>query len=156
MTAEYYAKDESAMLAFGKALLSAMEAEGVVFLLGDLGMGKTTLSRGVVQAAGHKGAVKSPTYTLVEPYEFPGSIIYHFDLYRLSDPEELEYLGIRDYFDKGMLSLVEWPNRGEGYLPTADLEINLSIKHTGRLLELQANTLKGQRAIDLLLAGCID
>ncbi len=140
------------MLVFGKALLKAMDAQGVVFLLGDLGMGKTTLSRGVVQGAGHEGAVKSPTYTLVEPYEFTDYVIYHFDLYRLSDPEELEYLGIRDYFAKAMLSLIEWPSRGEGYLPTADLEITLSIKETGRLLELQANTLKGGRAINFLSA----
>ena len=148
MKGQFYAKDEAAMLEFGQVLFNAMQAQGVVFLQGDLGLGKTTLCRGVIWAAGHKGAVKSPTYTLVEPYEFASSIIYHFDLYRLADPEELEYLGIRDYFSSGMLSLIEWPDKGKGCLPVADIEIELSIKELGRLLTYRAGTEKGALAVE--------
>ena len=147
MKGQYYAKDEAAMLVFGNMLYTAMAHEGVVFLLGDLGLGKTTLSRGVIRASGHQGAVKSPTYTLVEAYEDGESFIYHFDLYRLSDPEELEYLGIRDYFSKVMLSLIEWPEKGVGALPSADLEIALSIKKMGRLLEFRSMSKKGEQAV---------
>ncbi|MEH6444037.1 MAG: tRNA (adenosine(37)-N6)-threonylcarbamoyltransferase complex ATPase subunit type 1 TsaE [Oceanospirillaceae bacterium] len=147
MNGQYFAKDEMAMLAFGKNLLVAMQKQGVVFLRGDLGLGKTTLSRGVIQAAGHKGAVKSPTYTLVEPYEFEDCIVHHFDLYRLSDPEELEYLGIRDYFSNNMLSLIEWPDKGTGFLPCPDLEIMLSLQGEGRLLTYCAFSEKGRQAV---------
>jgi len=151
MKGQFYAANEAAMLEFGEMLYIAMQKEGVVFLRGDLGLGKTTLSRGVVLASGHKGAVKSPTYTLVEPYESADSIIYHFDLYRLSDPEELEYLGIRDYFSKGMLSLIEWPDKGYGALPSADLEIELSLKEEGRLLKFRSVTPKGAEAVSALV-----
>ncbi|MCJ8339242.1 MAG: tRNA (adenosine(37)-N6)-threonylcarbamoyltransferase complex ATPase subunit type 1 TsaE [Pseudomonadales bacterium] len=146
------------MLEFGQVLFTAMQAQGVVFLQGDLGLGKTTLCRGVIWAAGHKGAVKSPTYTLVEPYEFASSVIYHFDLYRLADPEELEYLGIRDYFSSSMLSLIEWPDKGKGCLPVADIEIELSIKELGRLLTYRSGTEKGALAvvqIEQLLAAVV-
>ena len=158
MKGQFYAKDEAAMLEFGQVLFTAMQAQGVVFLQGDLGLGKTTLCRGVIWAAGHKGAVKSPTYTLVEPYEFASSVIYHFDHYRLADPEELEYLGIRDYFSSGILSLIEWPDKGMGCLPVADIEIELSIKEVGRLLTYRSGTEKGALAvvqIEQLLATAV-
>lgn len=145
-----YLPDEQAMAAFGHRLAQAIEAGGVVFLLGDLGMGKTTLSRGVLRGCGHTGSVKSPTYTLVEPYDTPVGAVYHFDLYRLCDPEELEYLGIRDYFVDDALCLVEWPEKGQGILPQPDLEIRLSLSGQGRALELHANTQKGQRMVDRL------
>lgn len=145
-----YLPDEQAMADFGGQLAQAVSAGGVVFLLGDLGMGKTTLSRGVLRGCGHTGSVKSPTYTLVEPYETPAGTVYHFDLYRLADPEELEYLGIRDYFTDDALCLVEWPEKGEGMLPQADLEIRLSLSGQGRELELNAKTQKGQRMVDIL------
>jgi len=147
MKGQFYARDEDAMMRFGQVLFTAMASEGVVFLQGDLGLGKTTLCRGVIRAAGHSGVVKSPTYTLVEPYEFSDSIIYHFDLYRLCDPEELEYLGIRDYFSTGMLSLVEWPDKGKGALPIPDVEIEISIKEQGRLLSYHGATKKGALAV---------
>ncbi len=150
LVGQYFAEDEAAMLKFGQQLLAALESEGVVFLQGDLGLGKTTLARGVIRAAGHVGAVKSPTYTLVEPYEFAGSMIFHFDLYRLSDPEELEYLGIRDYFSENMLSLIEWPDKGAGFLPSADLEISLMIQGEGRLVNYQSFTQRGRRAVSRL------
>jgi tRNA threonylcarbamoyladenosine biosynthesis protein TsaE len=145
-----YLPDEESMARFGVELAQATRSGGVVFLLGDLGMGKTTLSRGVLRGCGHKGSVKSPTYTLVEPYDTPAGIVYHFDLYRLADPEELEYLGIRDYFTDDALCLVEWPEKGEGMLPQPDLQIRLSLSGTGRELELTAITQKGQRMVDIL------
>ncbi len=146
-----YLPDEQAMAEFGGQLAQAIDAGGVVFLLGDLGMGKTTLSRGVLRGCGHTGSVKSPTYTLVEPYETPAGTVYHFDLYRLSDPEELEYLGIRDYFTSEAICLVEWPEKGEGILPQPDLEIRLSLSGQGRELELTARTQKGQWMVDKLI-----
>lgn len=149
-----YLPDEQSMADFGVQLAQAVESGGVIFLLGDLGMGKTTLSRGVLRGCGHTGSVKSPTYTLVEPYDTPSGIVYHFDLYRLADPEELEYLGIRDYFTDEALCLVEWPEKGEGMLPQPDLEIRLSLSGTGRELDLAAKTQKGQRMVDILDKTC--
>jgi tRNA threonylcarbamoyladenosine biosynthesis protein TsaE len=141
--------DEEETLRAGKALGEVMLA-GVIFLEGNLGMGKTTLTRGLIQGLGHRGAVKSPTYTLVEPYQLDGRQIYHFDLYRLSEPEELEYMGIRDYFDQEALCLVEWAERGEGMLPTPDLEIKLEPLEQGRKLSLFAMTAKGRDLLQQL------
>ncbi len=138
------------MVDFGMRLAAVAGEGGVVFLHGDLGMGKTTLCRGVLQGRGHRGAVKSPTYTLVEPYETEGGKVYHFDLYRLGDPEELEFLGIRDYLDGEALCLIEWPERGAGILPSADLEIEIGVEGQGRWLAWQYNTAKGRRLADKL------
>lgn len=138
------------MVAFGQRLAALADEGGVLFLHGDLGMGKTTLCRGVLQGKGHRGAVKSPTYTLVEPYETAAGKVYHFDLYRLGDPEELEFLGIRDYFDGESLCLIEWPERGAGMLPQADLELEIGVEGTGRWLVWQVNSQKGRRLADKL------
>ena len=141
---------EPAMVAFGKQLASACGQGAVIFLEGNLGMGKTTLCRGVLQGLGHKGTVKSPTYTLVEPYELENINAYHFDLYRLGDPEELEYMGIRDYFTDANLCLVEWPDKGRGMLPAADLIISIDPIDHGRQLKLRAATDKGKNIIACL------
>lgn len=126
---------ETATVQFGRELAAALRGvvgksetaqSLVIYFNGDLGAGKTTLCRGIVQGFGHTGAVKSPTFTLVEPYLLEGFELYHFDLYRLSDPGEFEFIGVDNYFDSpGAVCLVEWPERGEGYLPKADLVLDL-------------------------------
>ena len=139
---------EEAMVEWGKLLGESLAKGGTVFFHGDLGSGKTTLCRGVLRALGHCGAVKSPTYTLVEPYRYRNIDIYHFDLYRLGDPEELEYMGIRDYFDEGNICLVEWPERGAGMLPSADLNIFLEYQDDGRQVKLAASTQRGEKMME--------
>lgn len=147
--------DENAMLSFAQKLVQAIrqvssENALVFYLNGDLGAGKTTLSRGIVQAFGHQGNVKSPTYTLVEEYHLAEKHIYHFDLYRLSDPEELEFMGIRDYFSQNSLCLIEWAEKGKGLLEQADLLINIAYADTARQIELVAQTEQGKLLIELL------
>lgn len=135
--------DAHATEAAGAALARASRGHGLIFLEGDLGAGKTTLSRGLIRALGHQGNVKSPTYTLVEPYELPAARVMHYDLYRLADPEELEYLGLRDHLDEDTLTLIEWPLRGGKLLPAPDLRLTLVIRGTQRELQWQAGTPHG-------------
>lgn len=139
----YLAENEIEMVALGEQLGRTFASHSgalTVHLLGDLGAGKTTLTRGILRAFGHTGAVKSPTYTLVEAYEFPARTVYHFDLYRLGDPEELEYMGIRDYFADNTLCLIEWPARGTGVLPAPDLVIDISVEGEGRRLDVRTSS----------------
>lgn len=119
--------DEAATQALGARLAPLLRPGMVVFLHGELGAGKTTLVRGLLRSCGFVGAVKSPTYTLVEPYEIAGHRIHHFDLYRLRDPMELEEMGIRDYLGGDSICLIEWPERGAPVLSTHDLDITLAM-----------------------------
>lgn len=145
-----FLEDEAKTVEFGQKLAKHIRPPLTLYLTGDLGAGKTTFSRGLIQSLGHQGAVKSPTYTLVEPYELPGVEVYHFDLYRLADPEELEFMGIRDYFSQSSLCIVEWPERGHGLLPEADLQLHLSYCGQGRELEIRAGTESGRAVIEQL------
>lgn len=135
----FHLADEAATLALAALFAPYLRHGAVVYLQGDLGAGKTTFSRGLLQAMGHQGNVKSPTYTLVEPYIVADQQVFHFDLYRLRDPEELEFMGIRDYFTKGNLCLIEWPERGYGLLADADLDLRLQIDQNQRQLCVTAN-----------------
>lgn len=143
--------DESATVNMGTTIANIIKNDIkkglVVYLNGDLGAGKTTLTRGFVQAMGHKGNVKSPTYTLVEPYELDEWNVYHFDLYRLGDPEELEFMGIRDYFNETSCCFVEWPEKGEGVLAKPDLIVNMEYVGTQRKITFDAKTTVAEQLI---------
>lgn len=123
--------DESATLALGRELAALLPTNGVVFLHGDLGAGKTTLVRGILRGRGFDGAVKSPTYTLLEPYELTSGAIYHFDFYRVVDPEELDFIGVDEVMRGPGLKLVEWPQQAQGRLPEPDWQIWLSDRQAG-------------------------
>jgi len=114
------------MIAFGVELSKSIKAGDVIYLIGDLGAGKTTLTKGILKGLGYSGNIKSPTYTLVESYPFNNLQVHHFDLYRISDPEELEWIGIRDYFNDESITLIEWPEKGDGFIPEASLQLNIS------------------------------
>lgn len=146
---KFHIGSEDAMVALGRALAAALPT-GLLFLSGDLGAGKTTLCRGILRGRGHTGAVKSPTYTLVEPYEFDDGQVFHFDLYRLGDSEELEYMGVRDYFRPGTLCVIEWPDRGDSVLPAPDLAVEITVEAGGRGLVIMASSKAGEQALTRL------
>lgn len=155
-------KGEPLMLQFGSMIARAISAvlgasadtavgqALLISLSGDLGAGKTTVSRGILNGLGHSGSVKSPTYTLVEPYELSMGRVCHFDFYRLIDPEELEYMGFRDYLVEACLCLIEWPERGRGFLPDADIEIGIMQAGQGRTLSFEAGTDLGKKIVSQL------
>ncbi|WP_255990145.1 tRNA (adenosine(37)-N6)-threonylcarbamoyltransferase complex ATPase subunit type 1 TsaE [Chitinolyticbacter albus] len=142
-TRKLFLADEAATLALGAALAGALEAGLVVFLEGDLGAGKTTLTRGLLRALGHTGRVKSPTYTLVEPYVVSNLYLYHFDLYRFHDPSEWEDAGFRDYFNPESVCLIEWADKAAALLPEPDWLIQLAPQAEGRIAEIAARTPHG-------------
>ena len=142
-------KDEAATIDYGKTLsrelIERLPKGGVVFLHGDLGAGKTTLTRGIIRSLGFDGAVKSPTYTLVERYPTQYLQVCHFDLYRMTHPEELEFIGARDDLVGGNLCLIEWPERAEGWLKKPDVEIYLRFNH----LKKDSQVIKITRQIEI-------
>lgn len=144
--------DEAATLALGAALARVLEPGAVVYLDGDLGAGKTTLVRGVLRALGHAGAVKSPTYTLVEVYKLSRLDLHHFDFYRFHDPREWIDAGFRESFNGRIVSLIEWPRKAGGLLPPADLEIGLEPSLTGRSASLRSSSPSGERMLERLKA----
>jgi len=142
--------DEAATLELGTRLAGVLSPGLVIWLRGDLGAGKTTLTRGLLRGLGFHGKVKSPTYTLVESYVISGLYLYHFDLYRFVDPEEWDAAGFRDYFTGDSVCLVEWPEKAAELLPVPDLEIRLAIHGAGREVMLSALTESGKQCLDRL------
>jgi tRNA threonylcarbamoyladenosine biosynthesis protein TsaE len=142
--------DPGATEALGRAVAAGALAGRVLHLRGDLGAGKTTLVRGLLRALGHAGRVKSPTYTLVEPYELSSLHFYHFDFYRLKNRAEWEHAGFRDYFNAHSMCVVEWPERAAGLLAPPDLEIALSFDGDGRRAQVQAHSEPGRAWLSLV------
>lgn len=145
-------QDPESQTRFGMRLAAAMVPPCVIYLQGDLGTGKTTLARGILRGLGHQGAVRSPTYTLIEPYDLGEVQLYHLDLYRLADPEELDYLGLRDLLEETALWVIEWPDRGHGLLPSPDLLIAIRYQADRRALSLTAGTERGEALLAHLLS----
>ena len=155
-TCSFHLLDEQATVKMGNNIASLVKNQMkrgiVVYLNGDLGAGKTTITRGFVQGMGHVGPVKSPTYTLVEPYDLAHWQVYHFDLYRLGDPEELEFMGIRDYFNENCCCFIEWPEKGQGLLASADIIINMAYQGEQREVEFSAYSQLGESLLKALSA----
>lgn len=136
------------MEALGAFLAGHIHDARLVGLQGELGAGKTTLVRGFLRALGHEGVVRSPTFTLVESYKLHGREIHHFDLYRVNDPEELEFLGVRDYLKEQSTCLVEWPERGAGVLPVADIDVIIHATNQRRTVRIVSHTEQGAAVLD--------
>lgn len=141
---------EKAMLDFGARLANACGKSAVIFLYGNLGAGKTTLARGFLRGLGYEGNVKSPTYTIVESYSLQSITVYHFDLYRVRDVQELEFIGIKDYFNENSICLIEWPEHGAEMLPPADLACYIEAHHEGRKIKLEAYSAEGKNIVNQL------
>jgi tRNA threonylcarbamoyladenosine biosynthesis protein TsaE len=142
--------DEAATIALGRQLAPLLAPGMVVWLDGDLGAGKTTLTRALLRALGHRGPVKSPTYTLVEVYVVSSIYWYHFDFYRFNHPEEFEDAGLGEYFRDDAVCLVEWPENALGYVPQADLALVFRFSGTGRELEVVARSEAGRQCLSQL------
>jgi len=128
------------MEAMGAALVENLTTPAIIYLHGDLGAGKTTLVRGALRRLGHDGLVKSPTFTLVETYSFDTFEAYHYDLYRVSDPEELDYIGIREFCSGSNICFIEWPNLGKPLVPKATMEISIEYVPEGRQISIENHT----------------
>jgi tRNA threonylcarbamoyladenosine biosynthesis protein TsaE len=138
---------ESELEAIAARLAAHAAANLTIYLRGPLGAGKTTFARGFLRGLGYTGVVKSPTYTLVEPYSFGPVMCYHFDLYRLADPEELEFTGARDYFNESSICLIEWPEKAAGFLAEKDIDCVLEHHPQGRKMTLNACSAKGEQIL---------
>jgi tRNA threonylcarbamoyladenosine biosynthesis protein TsaE len=145
--------DPAAMEHLGRQLAGHCPPGSRIYLRGDLGAGKTTLVRGFLRGCGYRGKVKSPTYTLIEPYVIGDLTINHIDLYRIGNAQELETLGWRDYLDGAATCLVEWPERGDGRLGEADILIEFQMVDAGRSLTLRAGTASGRAMLAALPAA---
>lgn len=146
--------DENATLAMGEQLAHVLPPRLTIYLVGDLGAGKTTLARGLLRGLGHTGKVKSPTYTLVEAYKDSRIVVYHFDFYRFTHAHEFLEAGLDEYFEGEGIRLVEWPDRAYPFLPAADLEIRLQLDGGGgRMLILHPLSGEGQKCIQELAPG---
>ena len=144
---------EISLEAFAAKIAKNSNLDLVIFLQGNLGAGKTTFARGFLRGCGYQGLVKSPTYTLVEPYQINDEKnVYHFDLYRLSDGEELEFAGVRDYFDGQSVSLIEWPEKAEGYLPEPDIICLIEYQGQGRQISVSACSERGNELVLSLMS----
>lgn len=143
----YRVSNEHHMEQFGACLSPLLGQKVLLTLEGELGAGKTILVRGLLRGAGYPGPVKSPTFSLVEPYEIGTGKVFHFDMYRLRDPEELEYIGIRDYLSAPALCIVEWPEKAGNFLPVGDIHIMIKRTGQGREVKIQAQTEHGQKLI---------
>lgn len=152
-TVELWFENEQAQCAFADKVAKLQKGAFVFFLSGDLGTGKTTFARGYIHASGFSGLVKSPTYTLVEPYPVSNlRTCFHFDLYRLGDPEELEFIGVRDYFNNTDVCLVEWPEKAAGFLPHADWLCVFEHCKKGRNIKISAMSEKGKELMLLVFS----
>ena len=150
--------DEAATLACGARFAKSLQAGLVVYLHGDLGAGKTTFTRGVLRGLGHMGKVKSPTYTLVEPYDIQlcqnlinnnfKCMLYHFDLYRFTSEDEWEAAGFREYFSPQSICMIEWPEKAQQVLPQADIDVQLSLYNAGRQVQFSAGTTLGNQCLE--------
>lgn len=150
--ATLFLPDTAASERLGGQLAAVVEAPALILLSGDLGAGKTTFSRGFIQSLGHHGPVKSPTYTLIEPYELPAARVFHLDLYRLHDPGELEFLGLPELLAQNGICLIEWPERAGEELPMADLTIRLQHVDDARQAKLIAHSPRARAWLDASLA----
>lgn len=138
MTAETrYLGNEAATEACGVQLAARLTPGALVFLHGNLGAGKTTLARGILRGLGHRGSVKSPTYTLLEPYDLTRFLVYHFDFYRIADSQELDFIGVDELLDSQAVKLVEWPERVADRLPAADWVVRMHVEGEGRRIEIE-------------------
>jgi tRNA threonylcarbamoyladenosine biosynthesis protein TsaE len=141
----WYLDNEKASEQFGAQLASYLSAPLVITLSGDIGVGKTTIIRSLLRNLGIQSAIKSPTFSLVESYFCQGLHVHHFDLYRIHNEEELEYIGFRDYFSNDNVCCIEWAEHAGKTLPPADIRFNLSIKGAGRELQIIASSSAGKR-----------
>lgn len=150
----YHLHDAAGTDALGAALARALLPGLVIYLHGDLGAGKTALTRALLHAAGHVGSVKSPTYTLSEPYQVRlggrSVAVIHFDLYRMGSPEEFLDAGFREDFNGDNICIVEWPEKADAVLPRADIDVFLAVAGQGRDVELQASSELGQSCLQRL------